>query len=230
MFDIKYFEYDETTHSGTYMGKPVPSVTQLVDIMFPYSRDIPEERLQNAASRGTKIHGGIETLNAYFTIPIRFDKDLKEVIDAIKECENNEPLVDYACILSAYRLFPFDYEEMIFLLDENGELICYGHYDLVCMALKDYDPLFKEELLYLFDIKTTSEFNKEKVALQESIYALAYEQANKDLITNIFGLWLREGVKIVPLKRWNDKVVIDICKRLREVWNVRRETNQNCEE
>lgn len=226
MFDRKLFTYDEENHLGYYDGKLVPSVTQLVDIMFPYDEDIPQERLDNAATRGTKIHGGVETINTYFDNPYSFEENLQEAIDEVQET-NSQELIDYISLIATFKLRPFDYEEMVFLLDENDELICYGHYDLTCQALKDYDPLFIADRLYLFDIKTTSLFEKKKVDFQESIYATAYEQSSGNTIDNIFGIWLREGAKLIPLIRMTNNAVIKTCKQLKEVWNVRRKNSQD---
>lgn len=220
MFDIKLFKYDEVNHLGYYKNKPIPSVTQLVDLAFPYSDDIPEERLKKAAEKGTKIHKEIEYVNAYFDNYLGFRTNLDECISDLP-CYSKE-IGDYIALLSAYQLRPFDYEETIFLLDENGDVICYGHYDATLQAMKDIDfgekRLFKENELYLVDYKTTSLFDKKKVGLQLSIYASAYEQCSKNYVANIFGIWLKEGIKLIPLERKDNTFVINLCKTLKEIW------------
>lgn len=218
MFNKELFRYDEETHTGYYNDKVVPSVTQLVDILYPYDSDIPQERLENAAKRGTTIHGIIEVANTYFDNPLDFETNLHEVMnDALRM--GTKELIDYVQILSAYKLRPFDYENIVFLVDENGDLICYGHYDCVVMATKDITigetNLFIEGRLYLIDYKTTSLFDRRKVALQESIYATAYQQSSGNQISGIYGLWLREGAKIIPLNQKKDDYVINLCKALR---------------
>ena len=218
MFNRELFTYDPETHVGRYDGKVVPSVTQLVDMLYPMSEDIPEERLKVAAERGTKIHGDIENINIGFDNFNDYEKNLKEAIDKAIKSDSKE-LKDYVSILSAYKLQPYDYEELIFLLDENQDLICFGHYDFTAMAKED-NILFREGHLYLFDVKTTSQFDKRKVAFQMSIYALAYEQSAINPITNIFGLWLRDGVSLIPLERKDNNLLINICKGLAKQYEI----------
>jgi hypothetical protein len=225
MFNRDLFIYDEQTHTGTYEGKPVPSVTQLVDILFPYSEDIPEERMEKAATRGTEIHEVLETLNSYFDNSLTFNVNLEEVVDIATQFYKHKGIkevLDYVSILSVYKLRPFDYEELIFLCDEQGELICFGHYDCTMLAQQDV-AFFREDRLYLTDFKTTSLFDKSKVGLQLNIYATAYEQCSKNQLEGIFGTWLRDGVRVIPLERKDNNYIISICKQLKEIWNDRRE-------
>ena len=220
MFNRDLFEYDPQTHIGKYNGKVVPSVTQLLDILYPYSEDIPQERLEKKAQYGTKVHNAIEKINTYFDNPFGFDHNIDVVrevgIGMSKALELNE-LVDYVSILSAYKLQPFDYEELIFLCDEKGELICFGHYDATFLSQEDIG-CFKEGLLYLCDFKTTSLLDKQKVKLQENIYAIAYEQCTKNHITNVFCLWFADTTKLVPLDKYNEDYVISMAKLLKEQW------------
>lgn len=228
MFDRNLFTYDEENHLGYYNGVLVPSTTQLLDIVFPLDKDIPTERLVNASERGTEIHELIETLNSYFDNPFEYKHNLEVVNEVAKNLSNKagkKELKDYVAFLNAYKLKPFDYEELIFLLDENGDLICYGHYDCTFQATQDISvddiDLFRENQLYMVDFKTTSLFAKKKTQLQLSIYALAYEQSSKNFITNIYGLWLREGVKLIPLNRQDNTYVIKLCKELRKIYDSR---------
>lgn len=225
MFNQELFIYDKETHTGTYNGELVPSVTQLLEVMFPLSDNIPQDRLNKAAERGTTIHEAIELLNSYFDNPLSFKQNISEVIDTIAKKDVPE-LIDYVSFISAYKLRPFDYENLIFLLDEKGELICYGHYDCTYLATQDITvnetDLFRENYLYMFDYKTTSLFAKKKTQLQLSIYALAYEQMSKNFISNIYGLWLREGIKLIPLYRQDNKYIIELCKKLKELWRKER--------
>lgn len=224
-FNRDLFVYDPDTHKGIYNGQPVPSVTQLLDILYPMNSDIPSERVEQAAKRGTTIHEGIEILNEYFDNPFGWEHNISvvsEIVQQVAEHKKIPELIDYVSFIATYKLKPFDYEELIFLLDENGDLICFGHYDCTYQATQDITigdkDLFIEGYLYLFDYKTTSEFYRRKVQLQESIYALAYEQMSRNFISNIYGLWIREGIKLIPLQRQDNKYVIELCKKLKEIW------------
>ena len=54
-------QFDEATHTYTYLGEVVPSVTQLLKFLpgNDYA-NVPENVLEKAAARGTAIHEGIE--------------------------------------------------------------------------------------------------------------------------------------------------------------------------
>lgn len=225
MFNKDLFQYDEENHLGYYNGQPVPSVTQLVDILFPMDENIPQERIKKAAKKGTDFHSELAHYNSYFDNPYPIEEDICECLDELKNPINREKdisqLVDYLCLLNAFKIRPFDYEELIFLLDENGELICYGHYDVTFLAREDIAP-FKADRLTMCDYKTTSVFDKPKVALQLSIYALAYEQTSKNQIDNICGMHFNEKAKIIPLVRHEKGYTLELCKRLAKDWRERQ--------
>lgn len=204
------FNYDEQSHKGTYKGFPIPSVTQLLDILFPLSSDIPTDRLEKASDRGTTIHAQIENINKLLMAKVEMPNNYQYA---------NETL-DYMAILNAYNLIPLRCEELVFLLDENDEPICFGHYDLVLGAQKNNEP-FTDQMAYMFDIKTTSLFAKEKTALQTHAYRVAFNQNSQylKLSPQTYGLWLRDGVKIIPLKQQSDEYIINLFKQLRGVWN-----------
>lgn len=220
MFNKDLFTYNEETHTGTYNGEPIPSITQCLGVMFPMNENIPTKRLENASDKGTTIHSAIETLNTYFDNPFEYQHNIDVVVEIagkVAKHKNIPELVDYACMIATYKLKPFNYEELVFLLDENGDLICYGHYDCTFQAMEDIEP-FRQDRLYMCDFKTTSTFEKQRNALQLSAYALAYEQASKNLIDSVFGMWLRNGAKIVPLKRHDNQYIIQLFKKLKELW------------
>lgn len=211
MFDINNFKYDEDLHKGFYRGVQVPSVTQLIECLYPLDDDIPEERLKNAAKRGTKIHNEIEQINEIIK---------RNILPFDKAQSLSSQAQDYVAFIKAYHLIPLRFEEMVFLLDEDKELICFGTYDLILGALQDIAP-FKAQKTYLFDIKTTSVFDKPKTALQTQIYRVAFKQMfpNLEIEDETFGLHIRDGIKAIPLKTESDDYIIRQCKMLRGIWN-----------
>ena len=224
MFDINLFEYDSANHLGYYNGKLVPSTTQLLEKLFPLDQDIPEDRLLKASERGTTIHDKIAQLNEVFKGCD--DKEYEMLLnDAIKYAIKSgmQELIDYVSLLKAYKLMPYETEQMVFLLDENGELICYGTLDVIFKAMGDItfedNTLFEQGNFYLCDFKTTSVFAKEKTGWQTMVYTLAYEQSNPISITKNYGIWLRDGIKIIPLPSLDPKLTFDTFKGLREIWN-----------
>lgn len=215
--DITCFKYDKETHTGTYKGLPIPSITQLVGIKYPLDNSIPEDRLEVAAQRGTMIHEDIEVYNNFTT----FDDDFP-AFKFSRDCPRQE-VRNYRNLLNVYHLKPYKWEETVFLLDESGEPICYGHYDLLVKALED-NIAFEKDNIYLLDLKTTSEFDKKKTRLQTHLYRVALKQRKVKVNQKTYGLHLRTNEKedkklIIPLEEMNDKEVIQIAKELREIWN-----------
>lgn len=208
MFDKKLFEYNAETHTGFYDGKVVPSTTQLLEIFKPLSDKIKKEVLKKAADRGTTIHNAIETLNNFYFNNKRFSS----VEDSAPELQN------YFSLLMVFGLRPLYAEQIVFLLDEQGELICYGHYDFILECVKG-NELFNCWDTYLFDLKTTSAFDKKKTKLQTQIYRVACNQMGLGLSGKTFGMWLRDDkANIYPFEEMEDKQVIDFCKTLRTMW------------
>ena len=231
MFDIEKFRYDSVNHIGYYNGKIVPSVTQLVNILYPLDDDIPESRLKSAAEKGTQMHSKLEDINKIFTDNKAwgFYSNLKQAIGWVSDPLISKEEKDYVCILQAYQLEPHTFEQLVFLLDENGDLICYGHYDLVAKAKADItfddEPLFIEDHLYLLDYKRTSLSNRIKTQLQLNIYKVAYEQMTSNTITGLNELWFNDGVKLLPLKLYEKDYVIELCKRLAKSYVERNQTS-----
>lgn len=218
MFDKEQFTYYEETHLGFYKGELVPSITQLIEILFPLDSKISRERLKKAADRGTTIHNAIEEFNKSFIIGQPMDIDKSECAE----------LKDYYFLLCAFHLKPVCAEKIIFLCDEQGELICYGHFDFVfeCCGTTE---LFKNGEYYLGDAKTTCTFDKKKTKLQTQIYRVARNQECETQLNGMtFGVWLRDGnANIYPFEKVEDKAVIDTCKTLRKIWNERQQNNES---
>lgn len=209
------FEYNEQEHLGYYNGKLIPSVTQLLDVILPLDDSIPEDRLTNAARRGTTIHDLLEKLNDNIVN--------KHIVQNDFACRCNcQEVYDYTSVLNAYHLRPLKYEETIFLLDENEEPICYGHFDCIIGGCADITP-FEKDQAYLIDFKTTSVFDKRKTSLQTHIYRVAFNQQGIfQLNKHTFGFHLRDGVKIIPLKDQDDDYILELCKKLRVMFDERK--------
>lgn len=218
MFDPKLFNYDAETHTGTYNGKFVPSVSKLVNVAFPLSTNIPTEHLEKASVRGTNIHEMVEELNKC---------ENYEEMKKLAYGTENQDLINYTRLLQTFKLRALKCEERVFLLDEDGELITYGHYDMILESLEDTPMLEKDECV-MFDLKTVSEFEDEKVKLQTEIYRTAYQQMSlKDdrkavLSRKTGGIHLRDGKAKIHLfaeNCRNTQQIIAIAKKLREEYD-----------
>ena len=218
MFDKKLFTYNEETHTGFYNGEVVPSCTQLINVLYPLDERIPEENLKKAATRGTDIHDRIEKVN----LAIMGGKTIEELYVEEQTLE----VAQYLELLHAYNLKPVMAEKLVFLLDENGDLICYGHFDFVCECEKT-NELFACLEYYLMDLKTTSKFDKKKTALQTQVYRVALNQeTNNSLNGKTCGVWLRdENANLYPFEKVEDNDIISIMKGLKLKYDKERTTN-----
>ena len=199
------FTYDKENHKGYFNGKLIPSITQLIAIMFPMG-EIPFERLEKAAERGTNVHEDIEL----------FNQGLKE------HCETTEGK-NFEILANVYGLKTYDSEQQIFITDDNGEIIAYGTLDAIFKITKDTKFANKGELV-LGDYKTVSQFENEKVEWQVNFYALGYEEINKVKIDKVCGIWLRDDTKqIRPLKKLDKEIV---AQKLYELVNKWRKQNE----
>lgn len=202
----KDFVYDESTHSATFKGKPIPSITQLVALRFPIPKSIKKEVLENASDRGTFIHKDIENT----CVDILYDPQTQEGKNFKK-------------LITTYNLLPICNEVLVFVHDDNGNIVAYGHIDGIfqCGSYVYFDtsntlrveaePSFTggEKIIYsvgdyiLYDNKTVAKFENDKVALQENLYRLA------DLsypVKHNAGIWVRDDkVQLRPLPSENVK-------------------------
>lgn len=208
--------YDAENHKGYYKGKLIPSVTQLVDLLYPLEKGISASVLAKASERGTRIHEDIERWCGGF----------------IDECETQEG-INYVALVKAYDLIPVDNEITIFIKNKIGDIVSYGHVDGIWRcgsyiyfdtngALKiEKEPIFNggEKIVcskgdyVMYDNKTVADFDNEKVALQLNLYCLGVEEIP---IKHVCGVWVRdEKAQIRPLTKYN---AIEVLNQLLEKW------------
>lgn len=218
---MKGFVFDETTHTGTFNGVEVPSVTQLVSILFPMG-NINEETLKKASDRGTLIHEDIDNFACGFT----------------DECRTQEGN-NFIALLTCLDFEVLDSEfEVYFMQGEN--IVAYGHVDQLLKANSyiyldedntlhiEKEPTFvggeqvliKRGAIILNDNKTVAQFDNRKVELQENLYSVCcdshYQQLNID---NIVGIWVRENkVQLRVLDKRDDKTNRATMLNLVERW------------
>ena len=220
MFDINKFEYIDQKHMGFYEGVYVPSCTELLGLIYPISKDISESVLENASQRGTELHDYIDTINKYFIEHNDYDLSL-EASKKYALAVGIKELIGYVSLLKAWKLQPLISEQRVFLLDENGELITYGHFDLIVRARED-NALFEKDKAYLCDIKRTATFNKPKTHLQTHIYRVASKNTIPyQLSDQTFGMWLKDvEAKIVPLNTDTEENIIATTKQAKELYEL----------
>ena len=207
MFTENLFEYDEANHIGYYCGKIVPSITQLIEAIFPIDPNIPTSVLKKAADKGTQVHELIQKFNEA--------KDNEPLNELLK----NADVQNYYAFLKALDFFPKYSEKLVFLRDEKGDLIAYGHFDFILECLKE-NMFGEENQLVLGDLKTTSVLDKKKVHLQTELYRVAAMQTlNIKISEKTFALHLRDGkIKFYPFLARNEKDTILLAQSLKELW------------
>ena len=169
-FEIKghILEYIDEIHQYLVDGKCVPSITQLMKIKFGNKYNgINEEVLKKAANKGSKMH---ETIELY-------EKEGKE--SDIPELRN------YKFLKKHYK-WEVIQSEIPIILFRDDKPIAAGRLDQV-IKIGDEKGIN--------DLKRTSTFDKEYVALQTNIYRIGYQQSYDEKIGFVCGTHLRDNTR-----------------------------------
>lgn len=158
--------FDEKEHRYTCLGKPVLSVTQLLERqgLAPRYDFVPKTTMEVAADRGTTIHKEIEEYNKIKAVP--FTEEAQFYMDLL-ETNNIIPLLSECKVTDGVIAGTFD------------ELLC---------VPDDEDP--NGYILVLVDNKTTSSIHWESVAWQLSIYAHLFYVCYGIRINKTAVIWL----------------------------------------
>lgn len=218
MFDKSLFIYDEETHTGLYEGSVVPSITQLISVIYPMSEDISTQNLENASNRGTEIHKWIKKVNK---VTVAYGKNNPAYNSNIKE------VINYYRLTKAYHLVADSCEETVFLLDENGDLIAYGHYDQVLKVVEPTEGIFETKGEFIMsDNKTVSSYSDDKVKLQTEMYRTAYRQCFNDKISDrTCGIHIRDDIANIHIynETRTDAEVIEFAKFMLKLWKEKQD-------
>ena len=166
-------EYLEEEHIYLIDGVIVPSVTQILQKIFPDKyKNIPKWILEKKAEYGTEVHKAIEDIEAY-KLP-----NLNSVYSKVA--------------VEQYKKIKSDY---CFKVLEQEKIVHYkkyyaGRFDII---------LEINNSICLCDIKTTSELDKKYLSWQLSMYELAYGKR----FDKLYCLWLPKGGlgKLVEIER-----------------------------
>lgn len=175
--------FDAVTHTYTLDGNQLSGITSVLhDRLFPDQyRDVPEEVLNKAAQRGTRVHTAIEL---YDTCDI-LTSDCPELLAYQSSCN----------------AFPFLRSHLA------TEYLVTDNYKFASAIDKVYEDA--QGGVILADIKTTSVLNLDYVSWQLSIYAYFFSLANPDIpITGLYALWFRSDKhKVVEVPRHTEDEV-----------------------
>lgn len=178
-------EYIDDIHTYLVDGIIVPSITQILKVRFGHKYDgISTRTLQKAADAGTAMHKAIEN---YITKG---------------EEDGSEELRNFKFLMKQYKLTPIKSEVPV-ILYQDGAPFAAGRLDLV---LQD------GERIGLGDLKRTSTLDKEYLACQLNLYAIAYAQTYGGTpVEFLAGIHLRGTTrKLVPLPinmEWADQII-----------------------
>lgn len=206
---MKDFTYNAENHTGYFKDKLVPSITQLVSILFPMDSNIKKSVLENASIRGTAIHNDIDEWCCG-------EKD---------HCETEEGK-NFELLLKTYDFVPVKSEFTLYFRDKEGNIIAYGHADQLLKA-NSYVYLLNEKIvvsrdtptnenaiilykpndLILSDNKTVAQFDNEKVETQLNLYSVGEtEDGERIKVNHLIGIWVREETRqIRPLTLVDEK-------------------------
>lgn len=183
-------EFIEESHTYIKDGIILKSVTQILQELFPEKYDgIPKKILEEKSKYGKEVHKFIEIIET---------KKPKKPLAYIKKYFNPsiyqiESLKDYLRIKEKYNINITECEKMVsYNYDYAGRLDLKGYVN------------GKSAII---DIKTTYELDELYVAIQNSLYELAYEP-----VEELYCLWLPKGHlgKLVKLKRIDKNYLLTI--------------------
>lgn len=169
-------ELIEDTHTYLYNGVIIPSVTQMLNKVFPNKYNGVDAKILNKkASYGSKIHKCIETIEKKKPKrPIAYCKRYIG-IDIYQE----ESLKQYLDIKKKYNIEVLESERQV-----QYKGLYAGTTDMIATV---------NGKIKIIDIKTTYELDKEYVGWQNSYYELAYTEETKEEVGGLMCLWLPKG-------------------------------------
>lgn len=176
--------YNDEIHSYMFKGKRILSITEAIKIVNDKYKFVPKSVLEPAQIRGNKIHFDIQMYEDYNVKPEPMTKELTNYI-----------------LLKKHFGFEFLESETPVLLEYKGYYLA-GRFDL---KVKDRNGVIR-----VIDIKSTSTFDKQYVALQTELYKLGHNQSypEKAPVTECGGIHLNGDKR--KYDRYLPKVDLDV--------------------
>ena len=190
-FEIKghTLEYIDETHQYLVDGEIVPSVTQIIKKAFGNMYDgVSKEVLQRAANKGSEMHSVIEL----------YETEGKE--SDIPELRN------YKFLKKHYKWEVLK-SEIPIILFKGDEPIAAGRLDQLIKI---------DDKKGINDLKRTSVFNKEYVALQTNLYKKGYEQSYDEKLDFVSGLHLRDNTRKFYKLPVNEQYTMEVIEKYLE--------------
>ena len=186
-------EFLEDEHLYLVDGIIVPSVTQILGMIFPDKyKNVDKEVLNKKAEFGTKGHAIIEHL----------DLNNTDIVENLNLMGYSEELIqcieEYINLCKTFKIEPLEHEKKV-----SYEYLYAGTLDLIANV---------DGIESLCDIKFTYKCDKEYLSWQLGMYALALGKEFK----KYYCIWLKKGClgKLVEIK---PKTKEEILKKLEEL-------------
>ncbi len=187
-------EYIDETHTYLIDGIIVPSVTQILEKVFPNKYiGVPEKVLREKADYGTHVHWLIQIIE---------ERKPKKPLAYLKRyCGMNfieeESIKQYLELKKKNKIEIMEIEKLV-------------HYENKYCGRLDIKALVNGKRA-IIDIKTTATFDEEYVSWQTSYYELADEPQE-----NLYCLWLpkRHLGNLIKLKRKTKKELLKVLEEI----------------
>ena len=182
-------KFNESTHTYTYNGKVLPSVSTILGatLFKDKYKDVDPYVLQRAANFGTGVHKAIE-IDDYFGLD-----DIQYTV-----------FKRYKKLCKKYDIKPLLHEQIVYTDKYAGTL------DMIAMI---------QSLNSLVDVKTTYHLDEEYLSWQLTFYEMAYCQLyNKPLFDKLYCIWLpkRKGAQLVEIKRKSKEQIEELLREYYE--------------
>ena len=186
-YEVEYFD---DIHKYLVNGVIVPSVTEILEKIFPNKyKNVPRETLMRKANYGTIIHNYIE----------QYEKGLiTQELNYIQEASFRQ----YLKLKDKYNINVLGQEKIV-----NYKDVYAGRFDMIANIGTD---------CCLCDIKTTASLDKEYLSWQLSLYEYAYGKE----FDKLYAIWLpkKDLGKLVEIERKSKEEIGKLLKKVEEVW------------
>lgn len=185
-YEIEYLDED---HIYLCNGVIVPSVSQVLHLIFPDKYKNVDKKILNAKAKyGTELHNYIEQYeNGLITQKLNY----------IQEASFRQ----YLKLKDKYDIKVLEQEKIV-----NYKDIYAGRFDMIANIGTDY---------CLCDIKTTADLDKEYLSWQLSLY----EYASGKKFDKLYAIWLlkKDLGKLVEIERKTEEEIKELLKKVEEL-------------
>ena len=186
-YEVEYFD---DIHKYLVNGVIVPSVTEILEKIFPNKyKNVPRETLMRKATYGTIIHNYIEQYENGF---------ITQELNYIQEASFRQ----YLKLKDKYNINVLEQEKIV-----NYKDVYAGRFDI-------YGEV--NGVISLCDIKTTASLDKEYLSWQLSLYEYAYGKE----FDKLYAIWLpkKDLGKLVEIERKSKEEIEKLLKKVEEIW------------